>query len=280
MSSGEHTAVGSGKAIASPPLPVFRRAVVDTWRSTLAWTLALSAVLLLYLPLYPSMNGADMRNMIEGLPPELVNALGYEDILSGPGYVQATFFGLLGFVLITAAAVSWGSAAVAGAEESGRLELVLSHGVGRGQYALESALGILVRLLWFAVVTAVLVLTLSGPSELGLEAANVAAVEASWLGLGYLAASIAMAIGALTGRRTAALSTAAGVAAAGYVLNALANQNPDLDWLRTFSPYSWAYLNDPLADGPDLAGLGLLAAGCVLFTAVTVWALDRRDILG
>jgi len=262
------------------PLPVFRRAVGDSWRSTLIWSLALAAVLLLYLPLYPSMNGADMRNLISSLPSELVNALGYEDILSGPGYVQATFFGLLGFVLITAAAVSWGSSAVAGAEESGRLELVLSHGVGRVQYALETALGILVRLVWFAVFTAVLILVLSGPAELGLEAAHVVAAELAWLGLGCLSGSIALAVGAFTGRRTTALGTAAGVAAAGYVMNALANQNSDLDWLRNFSPYSWAYRNDPLADGFDFAGLGLLAAACVLFTALAVWALNRRDILG
>jgi len=262
------------------PLPVFRRAIGDSWRSTLIWSLALAAVLLLYLPLYPSMNGADMRNLISSLPSELVNALGYEDILSGPGYVQATFFGLLGFVLITAAAVSWGSSAVAGAEESGRLELVLSHGVSRVQYALETALGILVRLVWFAVFTAVLILVLSGPAELGLEAAHVAAAELAWLGLGCLSGSIALAVGALTGRRTTALGTAAGVAAAGYVMNALANQNSDLDWLRNFSPYSWAYRNDPLADGFDFAGLGLLAAACVLFTALAVWALNRRDILG
>ena len=262
------------------PLPVFRRAVVDSWRSTLIWSLALAAVLLLYLPLYPSMNGADMRNLISSLPSELVNALGYEDILSGPGYVQATFFGLLGFVLITAAAASWGSAAIAGAEESGRLELVLSHGAGRVQYALETALGILVRLLWFAFLTALLVLALSTSAELGLEAANVAAVEFAWLGLGYLTGSIALAVGALTGRRSAALGTAAGVAAAGYVMNALANQNADLDWLRNFSPYSWAYRNDPLAEGFDPAGLGLIAAACVLFTALAVWALNRRDILG
>lgn len=261
-------------------LPVFRRAVVDSWRSTLIWTLALAAVLLLYLPLYPSMNGADMRNLISSLPSELVNALGYEDILSGPGYVQATFFGLLGFVLLTAAAASWGSAEIAGAEESGRLELVLSHGVGRVRYSLETALGILVRLVWFAAFTGVLILALSGPAELGLETAHVAAAELAWLGLGCLTGSIALAVGALTGRRAAALGAAAGVAAAGYVLNALANQNADLEWLRNLSPYSWAYRNDPLAEGIDLAGLGLLAAACVAFMALAVWALNRRDILG
>lgn len=262
------------------PLPVFRRAVSDSWRSTLAWTLALTAALLLYLPLYPSMNSTDMRNLIQGLPSELVSALGYADLFSGPGYVQGAFFGLLGFVFISVAGVSWGSAAVAGAEESGRLELVLTHGVGRAQFALESALGILVRLLWFGVYTAALILVLNGPSQLGLEPGHLAAVEAAWLALGFLAGSFSLAIGAVTGRRSAALAAGAGVAAYGYVLNALANQDPDLAWLRSISPYSWAYRNAPLAQGFDPAGIGLLAAAGGVCTAVAVLALRRRDVLG
>jgi ABC-2 type transport system permease protein len=262
------------------PLPVFRRAVEDTWRSTLAWTIALTAVLLLYLPLYPSMSSTDMRNLIEGLPPELVSALGYGDLVSGPGYVQATFFGLLGFVLITIAAVSWGSTAIAGAEESGRLELILSHGVGRVRYAAESALGLFARLLWFGVYTMVLILVLNGPSKLDLDPVNIAAAEAAWLGLGYLSGSLALAVGAVTGRRSVALGAGAAAAAYGYVLNALANQNPDLGWLRSISPYSWAYRNAPLAEGFDLPGLALLAAACAVFTALAVLALRRRDVLG
>src|SRR3546814_2524257 len=57
-----------------------------------------------------------------------------------------TFFGLIGFLLLTIAAISWGSAAIAGAEESGKLELNLAHGVSRTQYALESALAVLVKI--------------------------------------------------------------------------------------------------------------------------------------
>ncbi|WP_312181588.1 ABC transporter permease subunit [Arthrobacter sp.] len=270
----------AGKVLVPRPLPVFRRAVLDTWRSTLGWTIALTAALLLYLPLYPSMNGADMRNLIEGLPPELVSALGYENIFSGPGYVQSVFFGLLGFVFITIAAVSWGSTAIAGAEESGSLELILSHGVGRTQYALESALGLFVRLLWFAVYTTGLIMILNAPSQLDLDPVNIVAAEAAWLGLGVLAGSVALAAGAVTGRRTVALGIGAAVAAYGYVLNALANQDPDLSWLRNISPYSWAYRNTPLAEGFDGPGLLLLAAACAVFTAAAVLALRRKDVLG
>lgn len=272
--------MSTGTVFAPRPFPVFRRSVTDTWRSTLVWTLALTAALLLYLPLYPSMNGADMRNLIEGLPPELVSALGYADMFSGPGYVQGAFFGLLGFVFITIAAVTWGSTAIAGAEESGRLELVLSHGVGRAQYALESALGLFTRLLWFAVYTTAVILILNGPSQLGLEPAHLLAVEAAWLGLGFLAGSLALAVGAATGRRSVALGAGAAAAAYGYVLNALANQDADLTWLRDISPYSWAYSNAPLAEGFDVPGLALLAAAGAVFTVAAAAALRRRDVLG
>ncbi|MBD7995329.1 ABC transporter permease subunit [Arthrobacter sp. Sa2CUA1] len=261
-------------------MPVFRRSVADTWRATLVWTLALTAALLLYLPLYPSMNSADMRNLIEGLPPELVQALGYAEMFSGPGYVQATFFGLLGFVFITVAAVSWGSTAVAGAEESGQLELVLSHGVGRVQLVLESALGLFTRLLWFAVFTTGLITILNRPSELGLEPGKLMAGEAAWLGLGYLSGSLSLTVGALTGRRSLAVGAGAAGAAYGYVLNALANQDTDLAWLRDISPYSWAYRNAPLTEGIDVPGLALVAAAGAVFTTVAALALRRRDILG
>lgn len=262
------------------PAPVFRRAVVDSWRSTAGWSLALAAALVLYLPLYRSMSSDSMRDLINGLPPELVNALGYADIASGPGYVQATFFGLLGFVFITVAAVSWGSAAIGGAEESGRLEMVLSRGVSREQYVLESALGLLTRLLWLAVFTGFIILLLNGPSRLGLVVGNVAAEEAAWLCLAYLSGAVCLAAGAVSGRRSVGLGAGAAVAAYGFVLNALANQDADLGWLRNISPYSWAYRHTPLVHGADWPGLALLAGTGLLCTLGALLALRRRDILG
>jgi ABC-2 type transport system permease protein len=44
------------------------------------------------------------------LPPELVRTIGYENITTGAGYAQATFFGLTGFFLITIASITWGGA--------------------------------------------------------------------------------------------------------------------------------------------------------------------------
>jgi ABC-2 type transport system permease protein len=263
------------------PLPVFRRVLADSWRSLLGWTVGVAGALALYLPLYPSIGGnGQMQQIIDSMPPELTKTLGFEDIATGAGYAQSTFFGLIGFLLLTIAATAWGSAAIAGAEESGRLELALAHGVSRVQYALESALSILVRLVWLGGFAAVLVLVLNEPSELGIEPAHVVAASAALVGATLLSAGFALAVGALTGRATLATGAGAAVAVAGYVLNAIGNQSADLEALRSVSPYAWAFHGRPLVEGADWAGLGLLGGLAVVLIAVAALALRKRDIVG
>lgn len=260
-------------------LPILRRSLADGWRGLLLWAVGLVAALSLYLPIFPSLGGdGQMQELIDSLPPELVNALGYDDIATGAGYTQATFLGLFGFVLLAIASTAWGSAAIAGAEESGRLELALAHAVTRVQYVLESAVAILIRLLVLGTVIVGMILLLDEPSELGLEPSHVVAGVSALVLLAFLCASAALAAGAITGRRAIATGAGAGVAVASYTLNALANQSADLESLRDWSPYGWAYRNAPLAEGWDAPGL-LLLGGCgVLLIAIATVALHRRDL--
>lgn len=270
--------------LASParraPLPVLRRWLSEGWRGLVGWSIGIAAVVFVYVPIFPSMNSPELAGMIDSLPPELVRTLGYEDLTSGAGYVQATFFGLIGFALITIAGISWGAAFIGGAEESGRLELTLAHGVGRAQYALESALALVVKLLALGAIAWLLIWALNGPAELELEADNLLAVAKAWVGLGLLAATAALAAGALSGKRSVSIGAGAGVAVVGYMLQAVANNSEDLDWLRRFSPFEWAYGQAPLADGFDWGGLALVWGFAALLIAIAATALMRRDILG
>lgn len=260
--------------------PIFTRSVLGSWRGLLAWAVAIVAVLLLYLPLYPSMQTPELSQMINNLPSELVQALGYEDITSGAGYTQATFFGLIGFILITIAGISWGSAAIAGNEESGQLELTLAHAVGRVQYALESAAALVVKILLLGVVAFVCIILLNDPSELGLQSANLFAVILAWTGLGLVAGTVALASGAVTGKRAWAIGASSGVMVLGYAFDALGSMNPDIEWLQPFSPYHWAFSDAPLTHGFDWGGLALLWGLSSLLIVVSAWALARRDITG
>lgn len=259
--------------------PILRRSLADGGRALLGWAIGVVAVLALYLPIYPSLGGdAQLQQLIDSLPSELVNALGYDDIGSGAGYTQASFFGLLGLVLLVIAATAWGSDAIAGAEEHGRLELALAHGVTRVGYALASAASILVRLVVLGAVAFGTILAMNGPAELGLEPVNVLAAVIAIVLLGFLSGSFALAAGALSGRRSIATLAGAGIAVVGYAMNALANQSEELTGLRDWSPYGWAYGGEPLANGFDVPGLLLLGGVAAVAVAVAVVALDRRDI--
>ena len=259
-------------------LPLFRRAIVDSWRGLAGWSVGIVATLALYLPIYPSFGASgQLEEIIDSLPPALVNTLGYDQIATGAGYTQATFYGLVGFVLVTIAAVSWGTDAVANDEENGQLELTLAHGVTRGQLLAERTVATFVKLLVLALVAGVTVLVLDEPAELGISAGPLAATTAALLGLVFLAAAAAIAVGAITGRRVWALGAGAGVAGYGYVVNALANQTEDLAWLHAWSPYSWAYHENPLTDGWN-GQLWISYAVAVALLVVGWLVFRRRDI--
>lgn len=256
-------------------LPLFRRNLADTWRGLAAWTAGILAALLLYLPLYPSLAGnGQMQDMLASLPPELVQTLGYANITSGPGYTQATFFGLMGFVLVTIAAVGWGTGAIANDEENGQLELTLAHGVTRGQVYAERGAAVLVKLLWLTAVAVAVVLVLNEPAELGIDAGNLVAAAAAFFGLVSLSAVAAIAVGGLTGRRAWALGAGAGVAVYGYAVNALGNQSEELAWLHDWSPYSWAYADDPISTG--WAGTTWLIFAVAAALLLIGWVVFRR----
>jgi len=264
--------------ITTRTLPLFRRALSEGWRGLLGWMLGLTAIVGMYVPLYPSIGcNPEFIAIIESLPPELVSALNYDQITTSAGYTQGTVYGLLGFALVTIAAVVWGASAIAGDEERGTLELVVARGAGRTQLVLERLLAVVAKLVALAVWVSILVLALNEPSELGLEFEGIVAGGLALLGSGMLTATIGIAVGALTGRRGVATGAAAGVAVLGYALSAIANQSADLEWLRGFSPYAWAYHSEPLANGLD-ASLWALYSAAALMSVIAVLAFRRRDI--
>jgi ABC-2 type transport system permease protein len=261
-------------------VPLFRRNLADSWRGTLGWTVGIAAAIMLYVPLYSSfaVEDAGFQDLIDTLPAGLSDTFGFEDLSSGAGYVQATFLGLIGFVLVTIAATLWSSAAIAGDEESGSLELTLAHGVSRLQVMTERSLAVILRLAWLAAFSAVLILALNDSSGIDIEPSHILGGCAALLGLGVLTASFGLATGAVTGRRSFSSAAAAGIALLGYVLNSVGNQSSDLEWLHNFSPYHLAFGNAPLSEGADWGALGLLFAISAAVLVIGGFVFNRRDI--
>lgn len=262
-------------------LPLFSRSLRESWRSTVGWSLGVAAAMFMYLPLFPSLGGnPDVQELLDSLPEEMVRAIGYQSLTTGAGYTQSTFYGLIGFALLVIAATSWATAAIAGDEENGSLELTLGHAISRTQVVLERTAAVVLRLAWLGLLSALLVLALNDSAGLGIDPAHALAGAGAIVGIASLVAAAGIAVGAITGRRVYASGAAAGVAVLAYAFNAIGNQGEELEWLHALSPYHWAYGNTPLSDGADWSGLGLLYGVTAVLVGVAVVALNKRDIAG
>ncbi|RJF43937.1 ABC transporter permease [Actinomyces sp. 2119] len=267
-------------ARATTAVPVLRRQLGEGRRGLLGWSAGLAAIILLYLPVYPSLRTPELREMIDTMPVGVSDTLGFDQIATGAGYAQATYFGLIGFLLVVAAATTWGSYSIAGAEESGRLELTMAHAVGRVQYVAETVVALVVRIVLLAVVSVVLILALNGPAQLSLSAGHLVTVTVAWAGLGLLSGACALAVGALTGRRAWSVGAGVGIAVLGYGLNAVGESSSTLEWMLVASPYHWAFGESPLATGNGRGGIALVWALCAVLIALGCWAFSRRDLRG
>ena len=257
---------------------LFRRELSESWRGLLGWTLGVAAAVLLYIPFFPSIGGSDlMETYLAVFPDGLASLFGLDRMASGAGYVQASYIGLTAYLLLSIAAIGWGTGALATREEDGSLELTLAHGVTRWQVVIEGAIALLVRLAVLAAAGSLLIWLLNGPAQLDLEFSRLAAVTLSLFLVTALAGLAALTAGAISGRRTAATAAGAFVAVAAYVLDAVSGL-AGAPWLAQVSPYHWAFGQDPITTGIDAGGLGLLLAGCALVLVLGGWWFSRRDV--
>jgi ABC-2 type transport system permease protein len=273
-------AAPSGTTVAqrAPGLPVTTWVLRQQRRALAGWSVALAAVCAIYVGFYPAMGGADLGELVEGLPPGLVQALGYEDIASAAGYLDSTVYSLLGPALMLVFAIGFGARVLAGEEEEGTLELEFTLPVDRRRVLLERFLAMVAQLLVLGgvvfVVVAAMVLTL----DMDVAAGNVASATLGLFLLALAMGTVALGVGAAVGRKAAGLAAGAGLAVASFMANALAPLVEGAGWLENVSPFGWYLGGEPLRQGIDWAGFGGLAAITVVVLAVVLPIFARRDL--
>lgn len=264
--------------MAASTLPVLTGVLRDQRRSLALWSLALAGVSTIYIGFYPAIGEGAMEEMMATMPEDLVAALGYDNIGTAAGYITSTVYGLLGPILLLVFAISTGSRLIAGEEEDGTLELELTSPVERRRVFVERLIA-----LWLDVLLLVAVVTLVSYGlivafdlDVGFTFLLAGATGLFLLVIGI--GTVALAAGAITGRRAVALGVAAALAALAFILDAI-GPVADMGWMTAISPVSWYLENDPLTNGFDVARLLLLAAVPVVFGAAGLVRFDRRDLM-
>lgn len=249
MSTTSATTVATDRRTSK--LPVFRSNMAASWRSLLFWSLFLLAAVALLLPFHTTFTTPSMLAAVNRLPRVIYWTLRFDQIHTGPGYVQAMIFSGIGFLAMITAGIQWGSGAIAEAQEDGSLDAVIGRGVGPIQYCLEASAAVLTRLSIIALITYGAIRWMNKPLGVGLKIRLLGQTTIVWLGLGALVAAVAILVSAFIDKRIWAVAAGVAVTVSSYTVDAISRLNPNLHWIADLSPVDWAFGDNPLWKGLD-----------------------------
>ncbi len=261
---------------------VLRRMLRDRARSLTWWTLAVVALTFVVAASYPAVKDAAsaMEQFVEMMPEGMLEAMGAEAGITSPeGYLNSQFYSNIFPIVLLVLGIGAAAWTIAGAERDGTLEPLLANPVSRSRVALERFIGVAV-LVAVPTLAAMLVLIVTrSPFEfeaLGAELL-VATSVASYL-LVMVFVTLTFAVGAATGSKAAAIAVGAGLAAATYVVFALAGFVEFFENLRWLSPWHWFLDNSPLNLGWTWPAIGWPLLVVVPAVIVGTVVFTRRDL--
>ena len=258
---------------------VFTKTLWDARRSLPTWVAAIAAIGAMYGAFWPTMDTPSMQQAMRGYPKAVLEAMNYNDVASPAGYLGSSVYGLLIPLLVTVFAIANGTRAVAGDEEAGTLDLLLSYPVGRTRLAVQRFTAMIAALVLIGLVLWLAMLAISGPAKLtGISAASFGATTLQLELFGLWFGGLAFAIGAATGKRVLALGASSAIAVLTYLANGVFPQLAGLKWTRSVSPWHWYLGGEPLRNGLQVGDSLLMLCTALVMVAAGTMLFNRRDL--
>ncbi len=262
--------------------PILARTLRDSRRALLGWGVGVMVLALITVTIWPSVKGqTELNDFIDELPDALLAVFGIEpgvDFLSPVGFVNSRVYASLGPLLMLMFAIGFGVRAIAGEEERGTLDLLLSHPVTRARVVVEKFAALVGLVLGVGLVLFLGVWLGSIVFDIDLTAGGIAAATVAITLLAVMFGTLALALGAATGRRSLSMGVAAAVAVGTYFLWSLAPIVDFVDAIDWLSPWFYAQDDVPLANGLPILRALVLVGLTTTFLAAAVWGFRRRDI--
>lgn len=253
----------------------------DRRRSLLFWCIGLILLGVILLAFFPVIRDAPfISEYLESFPEEFLALFAGEvtDYTSPEGYLNGELFFLMYPLLMLVFAVGFGSGAIAGEEEKGTLDLLLSNPLQRWRVVLEKYVAMIICTLILIIVFWATMAIGGAIIDMGLNLLRLAAVCFSGFLLAMAFGSVSLAIGCARGKTGIAMGVGGALGVYAYMLNALA---PLIEWLEPFqvaSPFYYYIDANPLSNGLDPLHAGVLIGISVIFLIVAIVTFERRDL--
>ncbi len=253
----------------------------DQRRSLTWWALGLVALAIVTMLFYPSLQDSPaFDQMAKEMPEALMQAFWGDiaDFTSPAGFLNRQLFVLVVPLLFMVLAVSRGSGAIAGEEEKGTLDLLLSSPVRRRRIltekfaAMVAAIAAVGVVLWLGMVVGAMLVDM----DISVWRIGEATLSGALLGLTF--GAVALAVGSATGKRGLSMGVTSALGVTAYFVNALAPLVESIAGLQKLSPFYYYIGGDPLTNGLNLAHGGVLIALTAVAVAVALVAFERRNI--
>lgn len=242
----------------------------------LTWGLGLGSMTALMAGIWPSIEG-NMQELMRNYPPALKEAFGISEMSSVEQYVDAEMLSLIVPLALAFFVIRRMASALAGAEERGHLDALLSLPLSRrvlvaGAFtatAITTAaiLAVIWALTW---VTGTIFGTDISAVVLGRGMANVWPLAMAFGGLAVLAAGVLH-------RSAVVTAIAAGTLVAMYVIDLVGKLAEPLEPARTISAFR--YYGSAIQNGLDVSHVCGLTLIAVLLATAGALLFDRRDVL-
>ncbi len=275
------TLIAAGSRVAGRT-EIARQVLRMSRRGLAIWSAAFAAMITIYAVIWPSVRGnVRWRDLFDTLPSTyraLFTASGTIDLSTPAGYLGIELMGFMGPALIAVYAINAGSAAVAGEEDRGGLEVTLSAPVSRTSLLVQRFAALLTGVTALVTATGLALWFFSLLFDMRLGLGAIASAAAALGIFGLFAGAVALAVGAATGSPAAARGVAALAAVVSYLINALAQVTSTLRPARPISPYYLVLGNEPLAHGLRLLGAASVLGAVAVLVVIGGVLFARRDL--
>lgn len=259
---------------------VFAKTLRDQRKALGWWALGFVGTVFIYAGFWPTIreNASQFNQYIDKMPEAFRSLLADVNYATPAGYLQSELFSFLAPILFLVYTIGAGARAIAGEEEAGSLDLLLSVPVARRRVLLDKFWAMIAATLGLTVVMWLAVIVFGAMFDLRPDLANFTAASLSAFLLALAFGTIALAVGCATGNKGLAIGVPSGVALVTFILNVL---GPSVDWLkpwRLLSPFYYYSGHEPILNGLEPLHALVLAAISVVALVAALVAFERRDL--
>lgn len=250
-------------------------------KPVLIWGVSIGAMALFVVLYYPSIAKTDFfQQYLEAIPEQMrsfLNVLG-GDMSTIQGFLGIELFSLVLPVSIPFYAVVIGSRAAAGAEQQGRLELLLSAPIRRSEIVISAVLEMIAGMTGILLITGLFTWIPARAVGTDLTIGQTASGLVALLPFGLFFGAVALLASSLVRRSGISTSIAGGILVAMYFINGFAGFVESMKPLQKICLFY--HYRSGLVGGVDWRSWTILMLISLVICAVAVPAFNRRDIYG